>query len=186
MVNWILLNEVPFKCIFTIIGSFLPSYSWIYRNPPGMWESPLLEWQPLSILHTAPMSPGELHQMHSSSQPPYDGCSFFVFQVNTTVISMAHESLPDGLCLPLCRHLLPSDIITIKIPNYSLSRFLQLPQLYRYAFLFYSTEWVMTHSSTQGSNSTFFFKASLILLGSITCPLLYIPRICQVSLWHEV
>ena len=60
------------------------------------------------------------------------------------------------------------------------------PQLYRYAFIFYSTEWVMTHSSTQGSNSTFFFKASLILLGSITCPLLYIPRICQVSLWHEV
>lgn len=30
------------------------------------------------------------------------------------------------------------------------------------------------------------FKASLILLGSITCPLLYIPRIHQVSLWHEV
>ena len=126
MVNWILLNEVPFKCIFTIIGSFLPSYSWIYRNPAGMWESPLLEWQPLSILHTAPMSPGELQQMHSSSQPPYDGCSFFIFQVNTTIISMAHESPHDGLCLPLCHHLLPSDIITIKIPNYSLSRFLHL------------------------------------------------------------
>ena len=153
MFNWILLNEVPFKCMFTIIGSLLPRCSWIYRNLLGMWESPLLQWRPLSILHTALMPSGELYRMHSSSQPPDNGCSFFVFQVNTTIISMAHESLHDGLCLPLCHHLLPSDIIAYD-QDPKLLTLSSSPQLYWYAFLFYSTElWPILQHRTQIQHS---------------------------------
>lgn len=184
MVNWILLNEVPFKCMFTIIGSLLPRCSWIYRNLLGMWESPLLQWHPLSILHTALMPSGELYRMHSSSQPPDNGCSFFVFQVNTTIISMAHESLHDGLCLPLCHHLLPSDIIAYDQDPKLLTLSLHLHNFTD--MLSFSTLLSYDPFFNTGLKSNILFKASLILLGSITCPLLYNPRILQVSLWHEV
>lgn len=128
MVNWILLNEVSFKCILTIIGSFLPRYSWIYRNPLGMWESPLLQWQPLSILHTALMPPGEIYQMHGSSQ-------LLPTMVALFCLSSKHYSHQHGPWVPLWWPLptpLPSSLCpqisshTIKIPNYSLSLSLHL------------------------------------------------------------
>ena len=115
----------------------------------------LLQWQPLSILHTALMPPGEIYQMHSSSQPPDNGCSFVVFQVNTTVISMAYESLHGGLCPPLCHHLLPSDIITCdQDPRLLTLTLSSSPQLSWYAFLFYSTElWPILPYKTQIQHS---------------------------------
>lgn len=117
-----------------------------------MWESPPPVTASLHPPHS-PHAPERFIKMHGSSQPPYNGC-LFVFQVNTTVISMAHESLYDGLCPPSAIISCPQiSSHTIKIPNYSLT-LSSSPQLSWYAFLFYSTElWPILPYKTQIQHS---------------------------------
>ena len=72
----------------------------------------------------------------------------------------------------------------IKIPNYSLSLCLPLhnfPDMLSFSTLLSYDPFFHTRLKFNIR-----FKASLILLGNITCPLLYNPRIPQVSLWCEV
>ena len=58
MVNWILLNEGPLNCIFTIIGRFLPRDTCSYRSPSGMWE-----------ITPSPVAASWIHPLHCHRAP---------------------------------------------------------------------------------------------------------------------
>lgn len=94
--------------------------------------------------HHATVNFSKCRTLHILSLLKTDSCSFFALEVQSKIISMARESLHDGL---LCAPVLSSPASDIT-PHYhsqiTCSQRLSSPQLCTYCFLLYSDEWIMT------------------------------------------